>query len=574
MSDHSALNAPPGRTISRRLRTVLVVCALVLGLLAGPLALPAAAEGTASTFVVDANLSKDGRLTVKQTITFAGAVPAELRQEFETRENLLNNRQYQTTISDITASGRGGPITPQVEEEDRTTTVTVPTGGAHEIVMGYTVVGAVANITGGTALRVRLLQGLSAQVSEFSATVAIPGDFSYVRCTSGPPNSIAPCDFAASGTEGSQVPTFRDGPRGEGEVVAIDVGFGAGSVTANEQIREQWTVGRAFSAKPLQLGLALGLLLLGGLGLWALHRRAGADASPTGEMTRAAEFVPVGPGQSEFRVLGDVLPGHVGTVVDERVDPIDVTATLLDLAVRGHLLITELPRTTAFSQSDWLLTRRDNPQAPGLRSFEQQLLDGIAPLGAEVRVSELPGRVQEHIGGVQDKLYDEVVQKGWYERRPDATRNRWVQLGVVALVVAVVATALLAAFTTFGLVGLALVVLALGLAFVAQEIPARTTKGSALLAGLGALRSDLLSHPTDQMPPGREVHELSEVLPYAVVLGGADRWLRAIVATDADSAADSEELSWYHGPRDWHLRDLPDSLRNFITTVSGSLFSR
>ena len=52
----------------------------------------------------------------------------------------------------------------------------------------------------------------------------------------------------------------------------------------------------------------------------------------------------MGAGQSEFRVLGDVRPGHVGTVADERVDPIDITATLIDLAVHGHLRITELPR--------------------------------------------------------------------------------------------------------------------------------------------------------------------------------------------------------------------------------------
>src|SRR3712207_7787384 len=43
---------------------------------------------------------------------------------------------------------------------------------------------------------------------------------------------------------------------------------------------------------------------------------------------------------------------------------------------------------------------------------------------------------------------------------------------------------------------------------------------------------------------------------------------------DALPISDSKDLTWYHGPADWHLRDLPDSLRNFITTVSGSLFSR
>jgi hypothetical protein len=153
-------------------------------------------------------------------------------------------------------------------------------------------------------------------------------------------------------------------------------------------------------------------------------------------------------------------------------------------------------------------------------------------------------------------------------------RTRVTQLALGLLVVAVVVTALLAAFTTFGLIGLALVVLGLGLVFVAQEMPSRTAKGVALLHGLGALRSLLLTQPTDQMPQGRAVEELSEVLPYAIVLGGTERWLDALVATDVDVDPDSDDLSWYHGPADWHLQDLPDSLRNFTTTVSGTLFTR
>ena len=189
-------------------------------------------------------------------------------------------------------------------------------------------------------------------------------------------------------------------------------------------------------------------------------------------------------------------------------------------------------------------------------------------------MSQLAGRVHESIADVQDALYDEVVANGWYERRPDATRNRYTRGSLVALVVAVLATGLLAAFTTFGLVGLALVLLALGLIFVAQELPSRTATGVALLQGLGALRSELLSHPTDQMPPGQAVSELSEVLPYAIVLGGSDRWLDALVGTDRDDEPDPEDLTWYHGPAGWHLADLPHSLQNFLTTVSGTLFAR
>lgn len=559
----------------RRIGAMIAFCLLTCGLLAGPLALTAHAEGTASTFIAEGNLAKDGTLRVKQTITLTGAVPAELSQRFETREDLVGDRQYVQTLSEITATIEGAEIQPTITTEDRFTTVTVPTNGSTEIMMSYTVTGAVVTTDSGTALRWQLLQGLSAQVTQFIATVQIPTQFSYIKCTAGSPNSTVPCSFAAAGTEGAQIPTFRDGPRGEGEVVAIDIGFPPGGVTANEVIDYRWTLGRAFSAEPLPLALALGLLALGGVVLYGMHRRIGVDRNPDGQISKVAEFVPTGAGQSEFRMVGDVRPGHVGTVADERVDPIDITATLVDLAVRGHLVIIELPRDHEkheFARTDWDIRRIDGRN--DLRPFEQQLIDGITTSGSNVRVSELASRVQESIGGVQNALYDEVVAHGWFERRPDDTRNRWTQLALAALIISVVVTGVLAAFTIFGLVGLALIAISLGLIFVAQEMPARTAKGAALLGGLGALRSDLMSHPTNQMPPGSELREISEVLPYAIVLGGADRWLDAMVVTDADEHPDSYDLSWYHGPENWHLRDLPDSMRNFVTTVSGSLAFR
>jgi Predicted membrane protein (DUF2207) len=558
------------RRTLHRIGEMIAFCVLTCGLLAGPLASTAHAEGTASTFIAEGNLAKDGTLKVKQTITLTGVVPAELSQRFETREDLVGDRQYAQRLSDITAMVKGAAVQPTIKTEDRFTTVTVPTNGSTEVVMMYTVTGVVVTIDSGTALRWRMLQGLSASVTQFTATVQIPTQFSYIKCTAGSPNSTVPCNFAAA--ESAQIPTFRDGPRGEGEVVAIDIGFPPGGVASDEVIDYRWTVGRAFSAEPLPLALALGLLALGGVALYGLHRRAGVDESSEGEVSKTGEFVPTGAGQSEFRVVGDVRPGHVGTVADERVDPIDVTATLIDLAVRGHLVINELSRASEFAQTDWEIRRLDADD--GLRPFEQQLLDGIAAPGSSVRVSIMAGKVQESIGGVQDALYDEMVSNGWYERRPDDTRNRWTQLALAALIISVVLTGVLAAFTIFGLVGLALIVLSLGLVFVAQEMPARTAKGTALLKGLGALRSDLMSHPTNQMPAGSELREISEVLPYAIVLGGSDRWLDAMVASDADELPDSDDLSWYHGPENWHLRDLPDSMRNFVTTVSGSLFSR
>ena len=553
-----------------------IVAAFVLvGLLVGPGTQSARADGTAADFTVTANLGLDGTLTVRQDINFS-TVPAQVEQTFETKQDLLGDRRYVYDVGGFQATVGGQPVDSTVKVADgRLTTVTFPTNGSKQVSLTYTVRGAVIATPEGTALTWPLLQGFDSTVSQFTATVAVPVPFAFIECNAGSPSSEVPCTYAAGGVEDARQPTFRDGPRGPGEFVQVRIGFPPNALAANEHVEDVWTLSRAFSAKPLPLALALGLLVLGAAALFALHRRAGVDAGAGTEISKAAEFVPVGPGQTEFRVLGNVRPGHVGTVADERVDPIDVTATLIDLAVHGHLLITELPRDNEFAPTDWTLTRTDS-DITDLHPFEVALLEGVAGEvdGAGVRVSELPARVYESVGAVQDSLYDEVVAYGWFERRPDATRNRWTQFGVGALVGAVVVTGLLAAFTTFGLIGLALIALALGLMFVAQEMPARTKSGAALLAGLGILRSDLMSHPTDQLSSGRELSELSELLPYAVVLGGHQRWLDAIVAADDDPDEDRFDLGWYHGPEGWHLHHLPDSLKNFITTVSGELFSR
>lgn len=578
----SRMSLTPARPKLAILASVIAALAVML---TGIHTAPAHAEDSAKSVKVTAKLARDGKLRVKQKIRFSGSPPDQVKQKFSTERDILGNRSYRQHLSHIDAragsksSGKspsGKSLSPSVDSSDDEVNVTFDPHGAKTAVLSYTVTGAVVHDSGNVALKWPLLQGLSMNVDKFRGTVDVPGQFSYLRCTAGPPGSDKPCQGASGGTtQSASIPTFTDGPRGPGEIVAVDIGFPSGAVKVNEDIVQHWSIARAFSAKPLPFGLALGVLVLGAISLVLLHRRNGRDAQLSGEIHKPAEFVPVGEGQSEFRVAGHLRPGQIGTILDERVDPIDITSSLLDLAVRGHVLITELPKPSKFARADWSLTRVSPDQAPDdLRPYEQALLDAVAPAGEEVRVSELGSRIGESIDTVQSELYDEMVDNGWFRRRPDSVRHRWAHSAVGGLISAGVITVVLAAFTEFGLLGLSLIILALGLVFVAQEMPARTAKGAGLLAGLQAVRSDLFTQSTDQLPPDRKVAELSEVLPYAVVLGGAERWIDAIVATDPDDQPDPEQLSWYHGPHDWHMQELPHSLRNFLTTVSGTLFSR
>lgn len=561
--------------VSTKVLTRLLAAFLVLAaVLVGPSVPRAFAADMVASYAVEGAISTDGSLAVTATITFEGAPPAQLVQRFANTRQVIGDREYVYEVRDVKATVGGQPMNLTVSQDNGATVVTMPTAGiTAPVVLSYVAIGAATSEpTGETTVAWRLLQGLSTPVQSFTAIVKAPTIPALVACNAGPPVSPGVCTFWAGGTRENPDPTFNDGPRGSGEIVEAVVRFPAGAVTPNEQVRNLWTLGRAFSAEPLPLTLALLALALGGVGFWLLHRRAGRDAA-AGEQTPVADFHPVGEGQAEFRVLNGVRPGQVGTLVDERVDPVDVTATLVDLAVRGHLRFTELEHSSTYAQGDWTITRQEGSADDQLRPYEATLVAAVAPAEG-VLVSKLPGAIAPVIDKVQDQLYDDVVQLGWFQRRPDETRNTWMRIGLIFFGAAVIATMLLAAFTSFGLLGLALIAVSLLVIFLGQEMPARTSSGASLLNGLGLLRAQLLGHPTNQMPKGRELHELSEVLPYSVVLGGYERWLQALVDADTDPDADSTDLHWYHAPADWHLSDLPPSLDRLITTMQGRLFSR
>ena len=50
----------------------------------------------------------------------------------------------------------------------------------------------------------------------------------------------------------------------------------------------------------------------------------------------------------------DMTPAEVGTLIDDAVQPRDITATLVDLGVKGYLKIEEIPSTFAFSRRDFI----------------------------------------------------------------------------------------------------------------------------------------------------------------------------------------------------------------------------
>ncbi|TWD81586.1 putative membrane protein DUF2207 [Kribbella amoyensis] len=529
-----------------------------------------AADPVVTNFDSEIRVDRDGALKVSESWKLSN-VTGTFTRFVVTRDHLPDDVDHVQKVEDLQVKAGGETKKAEQSTDGDITSIAVEdvTGDA-QLEFTYTVRGAVAKTLNGTELRFAPLTGLALTVQDANVVYSTP-EVSHVSCFAGSLDSNHPCSMAQLGETAG--PTFRQQGLPPGNTVRMTVGFPDGEIAANTIVEYRKTFKRAFSTDTAQLITALAVLLLGGAALLALYRLRGRDQVDPRRVVPASLFSLGQDTRIDFTPPADLRPGEVGTLIDERIDPVDVTATILDLAVRGHLVITELEHQTEYSRPDWELKRVATAPSEELQRYENVLIRAIFGDNDSVLVSELGKGVRANLGDVQDALYDGVVKRGWFSERPDRTRSLWATVGIGVTVLGVVGTVLLALFSTWGLLGLAITAVGVGLIIIGRYMPSKAPAAGRVLGQVAAIRGELLEMDVSELPSDQHAELCSRALPYAVVLGGSERWIDALVATDTDDQED-EGFHWYRGPRGWHLQYLPDSLRNLTTNLTGALFAR
>ena len=347
--------------------------------------------------------------------------------------------------------------------------------------------------------------------------------------------------------------------------LTIAVAYPAGTFGGVEPVlQERWALTRAFEATPATGGLATVLALGGAAVLTQRLRRTGRDEQYVG---LTPGLTPAGgpgavPGTVGPRARGPVAvqftpppglrPGQLGTLVDEKADPRDVTATIIDLAVREYVRIVAVP--TGDDEPGWRIDRSTKPDhdlRPYERTLLRQLFTGQGVYS--VRLSDLKTTFAESMAQVQGKLDDEVTELGWFRSSPRTARSAWAARGGLVLAAGVAATVVLAIFTHWALVAVPVVVLGVVWLATTGAAPARTADGAAVLAQTQGFRLYLETAEADQLRFEEGEDLFSRYLPYAVAFGLTERWTSLFAQLAAQGRALAEP-TWFVGP---HLGTSP-----------------
>lgn len=259
----------------------------------------------------------------------------------------------------------------------------------------------------------------------------------------------------------------------------------------------------------------------------------------------------VGPVAVQYTPPEGMTPAESGTLVDEMAAMRDITATIVDLAVRGYIVIEETEKSGVVGMllhtKDYVFhLKKGLREWSGLKAHEMALLAGIFSNGAQtdVELSSLQNVFYKNLPGIKNNIFDELMEHGYFQHRPDYVRGAFIGGAVVAG--ALLAAAGISLSQKMGMAPapfLVAAVLSAGIvAGFGWFMPARTADGAKALAGVLGFE-DFLSHvEADHMDRISQTPETFEkFLPYAMALGVEKKWVGAF------QNIYTQPPSWYQG---------------------------
>ncbi|HKN23490.1 MAG TPA: DUF2207 domain-containing protein [Candidatus Acidoferrum sp.] len=240
---------------------------------------------------------------------------------------------------------------------------------------------------------------------------------------------------------------------------------------------------------------------------------------------------------AQYEPPDQLTPGEVGTLIDNSVDMRDITASIVDLAVRGYIVIEEKTKDhlLGLTHSKEYIFHLQKSQADwaSLKPHEQDLLSGLftgGNAGDTVSLADLHNRFYQNIAGIKNEIFGSLVTHGYYARRPDSVRASYIGFGIVVGFILIAGGSWLS--KNYGMAPLPFVVAGILTGAIicgfGWFMPARTQSGARALEQLLGFE-DFLNHvEADRFNRMIKTPAMFEkFLPFAMALGVEKNWSKA-----------------------------------------------
>ena len=378
---------------------------------------------------------------------------------------------------------------------------------------------------------------------------------------------------AATGVRGH---AFTGGYGATGRDASVDIAGNRVDIRATQALafREGLTIGIGWDAGVVQRPTAIGLAITYLLANWPLFIPFLAFAFMYRRWNERGRDPEIGSIEPRYEPPADLTPAELGVIIDNRADLRDITATLVDLAVRGQLSIEEEEDKKLLglvSGKDYVFRRTESEEA-SLAPHESALIEAVFGGRRTRRLSDLKDRFYKDLPRLKSQLLAALIEHGVYTESPARVAGKYVGLGLFVAVALFFGGQLVGQTLQLAPLAVVLAAVSSGLIIVGFGcfMPARTKRGTELLRHVRGFEEFLTRVEGERFKrriTGPEMFE--RYLPYAMALGVAGQWARAF----ADMYR--EPPAWYRGHAlgTFNAHILVSSLESMSTETHGVMQS-
>jgi uncharacterized membrane protein YgcG len=254
---------------------------------------------------------------------------------------------------------------------------------------------------------------------------------------------------------------------------------------------------------------------------------------------------------AQYEPPDQLTPGEVGTLIDNSADMRDITSSIVDLAVRGYMVIEAHEKNSMLGlihDKDYnFILKIERSKWSKLKPHEEVLLNGFFSTGTAnetVSMSSLENRFYKNLPDIKSRIFESLVNHGYYRRRPDSVRASYLGIGiVVGLLLAWggngIAASMGMAPLTFIIAGILTGAVICGFGWF---MPAHTEQGARAMEGVLGFE-DFLNHvESDRFNRTIKTPQMFEkFLPFAMALGVEKNWSKAF------QGIMTQPPDWYRG---------------------------
>lgn len=562
------------------------------------------------TFDSQVIVKKDGSLEITEKIAYdlgpgqkrgmIRFIPTKYKWDGDRPKGSVEGAKYERVtpieVISVTRDGREEKVQESTEGVNKVLKIgdeNVFISGLHEYEIVYTLKNFVNEFKDHDEINLNITgNSNSVTINKATATISFEGADASTKleslCFAGPTGSKFPCSENTNNQDGS-ISFVAENVFPNSGLTAV-VGIEKGVLDpAPPVLNETWTFASAFRITTATVSGFLAILFVG-LGLIALllYKKArdkryvgsaidAAMGNVSGdEMPKPIFDNPANP--VEFIPPDKIRPGQIGVLVDETVDDVDLTATIIDLAVRGYIHIGEKEVETKkfFGGTEmvkqyWIAKKKEHLIGDGLLEYEVALLKALFDKKDSYFLSEMSEDQAPLFQKAKDAMYTEMKNSKWYLIPPNKTRETWKGLGLGALLfISIPLLVASAIFTHFAFTISALPILSIVLLSFYKKMPSRTAKGSAMVGRVAGFRQIFDVGEGERQAFAEKANLFLEYLPYAIVFGCADKWAEVF----GSLGLTEEQLgisNFYSGSSGFSPHMFSYAIGQFSTSTIGSI---